>query len=103
MLDLVRSQYELEHLIDRYLRGEIEFGEDAPRRWWPLKGSRRIVIDPARALGAPIVDAEGVPTRILAQAVAAEDGSVARVAGLFEVDAQSVEVACRYEASLEEE
>ena len=103
MLDLVRSQYELGQLIDRYLRGEIDFGDDdAPRRWWPFPGTRRIVIDPARALGAPILDVEGVPTRILAQAVDAEEGSITRVADLFEVDPRSVEDALKYERSLED-
>lgn len=99
LLDLVHSQYELERIISRYLVGAIEFDDqDAPTRWWPLHGSRRIVIDPQRAFGAPVVDAEGVPTRILARAVQVEE-SVKVVADLFNVDPVSVEEAYRYEVS----
>ena len=99
LLDLVRSQYEFKRIISSYLFGEIDFDEaDAPKRWFPVAGSRRIVIDPQRALGAPIVSRGGVPTRILAKAVEVEK-SVQVVSSLFEIDAASVEEAYRYELS----
>jgi len=99
LLDLVRRQYELRHVVKRYLHGEIAFdGSDSPTRWWPVQKSRRIVIDPQRAFGSPVVDAEGVPTRVLAAAVAAED-SVEVVSELFEVDPISVSEAAEFEFS----
>jgi len=99
MLDLVKSQYELERIISLYLVGEIEFGEnDEPTRWRPFPESARIVVDPTRAFGAPILDFEGIPTRVLARAVQAE-GSIDVVASLFDVDPASVDDAYRYEAS----
>jgi uncharacterized protein (DUF433 family) len=98
LLDLVRSQYEIERLISRFLQGEIEFDDrDAPRRWWPVSGHRRIVIDPQRAFGAPILAAEGVPTRVLANAVEAEE-SIELVASLFGVDPVAVAEAVEYES-----
>lgn len=100
LLDLVRSQYEFESIIQRYLFGKIEFDEfDNPQKWWPVNGTDRILIDPARAFGAPIVNPEGVPTRVLAAAVATE-GSIETVAELFEVDPQSVVEAVAYERNL---
>jgi uncharacterized protein (DUF433 family) len=97
MLDLVRSQYEWERIIRRHLFGEIEFDDqDVPARWWPVEGSQRIVIDPQRVLGAPIVDVEGVPTRVLASAAIAED-SIEFVADVFRVDPISVAEAVEYE------
>ena len=73
LLDLARDQYEFQRIIKAYLFGQIEFDErDLPARWWPVDGSRRIVIDPQRAFGAPILSLEGIPTRILATAVAAD-------------------------------
>jgi uncharacterized protein (DUF433 family) len=56
------------------------------------------VIDPQRALGAPIVRDGGVPTRILARAVEVEK-SIEVVASLFELDVASVEEAYKYESS----
>jgi uncharacterized protein (DUF433 family) len=97
LLDLVHSQYEIERLISRFLVGEIEFDKrDAPKRWWPVPGKRRIVVDPQRAFGAPILDAEGVPTRVLANAVQAE-GSIEVVADLFRVDPAAVADALSFE------
>jgi uncharacterized protein (DUF433 family)/DNA-binding transcriptional MerR regulator len=98
LIDLVRNQYELRRIISQYLFGEIDFNEDEPTRWWPVPNSRRIVIDPQRAFGAPIVDIEGVPTRILARAVVTED-SIELVASLYEVDPISVAEALEYELS----
>ena len=98
LLDLVKNQYELEQIIDRYLFGEIDFEGDTPARWWPRDRSRRIVIDPTRGFGSPIVADEGVPTRILAQAVFVED-SIEVVADFFRVDPISVAEAVEYELS----
>jgi uncharacterized protein (DUF433 family) len=99
LLDLVKSQYEFQRIISQYLHGEIDFDDrDAPTRWWPVQGSRRIVIDPQRAFGAPIVDAEGMQTRVLAAAVQAEE-SIEIVSELFQVDPASVSEAVEYESS----
>jgi uncharacterized protein (DUF433 family) len=98
LLDLVTNQYELLELIKRYLFGDIDFDGDTPARWWPRGREGRIVIDPARGFGAPIIADEGVPTRILAQAVLAED-SIELVADLFRVDPICVAEAVEYELS----
>lgn len=97
LLDLVRDQYEFQRIISEYLFGQIEFDErDAPARWWPVDGSKRIVIDPRRSFGSPIVTPEGVPTRVLARAVQAEE-SIDLVAALYNVDSKSVQEAHEYE------
>jgi uncharacterized protein (DUF433 family) len=99
LLDLVRSQYELERLVARFLVGEVEFDDAGrPTRWRPLPNSRRIVIDPRRAFGAPILDEAGIPTLVLARAVQVEE-SLEVVAKLFGVEPAAVEDAYRYEAS----
>jgi uncharacterized protein (DUF433 family) len=99
LLDLVRTQYELDRLVARFLVGEVEFDETGtPARWRPFPSSRRIVIDPQRAFGAPILDEAGIPTLVLARAVEVEE-SIDVVAKLFNVDPAAVEDAHRYEAS----
>jgi uncharacterized protein (DUF433 family) len=99
LLDLVKSQYAFEKVVAPGLAG-LEFaGSGESVRWWPLQRSRRVVIDPARAFGKPILDKEGVPTSILAQAYRVEQ-SVERVAHWYEVDPRSVRAAIQFEEKL---
>jgi uncharacterized protein (DUF433 family) len=65
--------------------------------WHPR--SNRVVLDPKRSFGEPIVEDEGVPTDILASAYVAEQ-SVGAVAKWYEVDPQSVRDAVEFELSL---
>jgi len=97
LLDLVKSQFAFARIIGPSLYAGIEFSDrDIPARWWPLGRQSPVVIDPARSFGQPIVSAAGIPTSVLADAVAAE-GSVAKVARLFRVAPQSVNAALRFE------
>jgi uncharacterized protein (DUF433 family) len=99
LLDLVRDQYEFDRMVSPYLFGQLDFGAgDTPQRWFPLGLNRSVVIDPERALGAPIIGSSGIPTSVLANTAAAE-GSIDRVAEMFEVDVQAVTDAVEYEAA----
>lgn len=101
LLDLIKDQWVFKRFINPYLRG-LDFEEDGhAARWFPLatSGSRRIVIDPRRSFGQPIVARYGVPTRTLADAYAVEQ-SIAKVARWFEVDPKDVKDAVAYEAKL---
>lgn len=96
--DILRDQLEFKKIVEPYLR-DLEVKRDAVVRWWPLPRSRRVVIDPGRSFGQPIVAERGVPTRILSRAVRAE-GSVEKVARWFEVKPAAVRDAVRYEKRL---
>ena len=99
LLDLVRDQYEFRRIVTPYLHG-LEFNaRDEPERWWPLGRQRRVVIDPERSFGAPIIDTFGVPTLVLAQAVTAE-GSISAAARLYSVSVAAVRNAVTFENSL---
>ncbi|HYO13020.1 MAG TPA: DUF433 domain-containing protein [Thermoanaerobaculia bacterium] len=100
LLDLVQSQYGFTQILSPYLYEGLEFSDsDGAIRWFPLAGSRRVVIDPTIAFGQPVVHPEAVPTGILAKAVQVE-GSVGRVARWYMVDPQSVRDAVEYEERL---
>ena len=58
-----------------------------------------MVVDPARAFGAPIVDREGVQTYVLAKAVGVE-GDVTLVADWYNVRAEAVRDAVAFENGL---
>jgi len=100
LLDIVRQQPAFREFLRPYLRG-LDFlpGAQFPARWFPLDGTKRVVIDPARAFGHPIVSERGVLTSILARAYAAE-GSYDKVARWYEVDVRSVKDAVEYEHAL---
>lgn len=100
LIDLVQNQYEFNTIITPLLYAGIEFGpDDEPDRWHPVAASSRIVIDPARSFGNPIVKKEGVPTRVLADSAIAED-SIELAAAYYRVDPISVAEAVEFEASL---
>jgi uncharacterized protein (DUF433 family) len=87
----------LEFVLD-YLYDALEYSEfDDLVRWWPLGKERRVLVDPRRSFGHPIVQ-EGVPTAILARSYRAE-GSAAAVARWFEVTEESVADALDFERS----
>ena len=101
LVDLLRDQYEWERLVEAHLVAEkVEFSDaEEPIRWWPLGPDRRVVVDPARAFGAPIVAREGVQTYLLAKAAGIE-GDAALVADWYHVDLDAVRDAIDFENGL---
>jgi uncharacterized protein (DUF433 family) len=100
LLDLGKNQLAFARVIGPSLYAGLEFSvDDMPARWWPMGENQEIVIDPRRSFGQPIVSDGGVPTTVLADAVEAE-GSIAKVALLFELPPHSVRAALRYEKRL---
>ena len=99
LVDLKRRQGVFRAVVEPSLR-DLEFDADVVARWFPLgMGRRSIVIDPARAFGRPVAAEAGVPTEVLAGAVAVE-GSPEKVARLYEVSPAAVRDALRFEQAL---
>lgn len=98
LLDLKQHQYVLPKVIQSSFK-DLDIDDATVTRWRPFNGKASIVIDPARAFGQPIASQTGVPTIVLASAVVAE-GSVSRVAYLFEVSPSVVRDAVSFEKRL---
>jgi uncharacterized protein (DUF433 family) len=98
LLDLKKRQYAIKQVIERTFK-DLDVDNEAVARWRPFNGQDSIVIDPARAFGQPIATDSGVPTVALADAVEAE-GSIERVAKLYEVPAAIVRDAVQFEKYL---
>lgn len=98
VLDLKRGQFVIRSVIERTFK-DLDFDYEVVARWRPFQGKDTIVIDPQRSFGQPIAAAYGVPTVTLAEAVMSE-GSVERVARLYEVSLPVVRDAVRFEAYL---
>lgn len=95
LLDLFRNQFAFKRIIELSLKG-VEFEGIAPSRWWPMSRDARILVDPERSFGQPIEADTGVPTAILASAARAE-GSIDKAAMRWNVPAQAIRRAIRFE------
>lgn len=95
--DVVSSQLGFRKVIGPFLRGVI-FDNDIAVRWFP-RPDKRVVVDPSRSFGQPVVTREGVPTNVLARSYRAER-SMDRVARWYDVDIRSVRAAVEFERRL---
>lgn len=98
VLDLKTRQHAFARVVERSFL-DLEFDEQKATRWFLLPRKQTIVADPERSFGQPIAAASGIPTFRLAQAVAAE-GSIEKVAKLFEIASSVVRDALTFERSL---
>jgi uncharacterized protein (DUF433 family) len=98
LLQLGADQFVFDAMIEQSLFDVLDFREDGvPWRLWPHGRDARVVVDPARSFGQPILDAQGVPVRLIAAAYIANDNQIDRVARWFDLPAEAVEAAIRYE------
>jgi uncharacterized protein (DUF433 family) len=99
LIDLKRSQGVFNRVVAPSL-ADLDFGPEGAERWWLLHGKRTIVADPERAFGQPIIAEHGMTTARVAEAVQAE-GSVAKVAKIYELNPKLIRDALAYEEILE--
>jgi uncharacterized protein (DUF433 family) len=88
MTDLKTRQNVFKTMIEPSLK-DLEFEGDALVRWRPLGQASKLVIDPAKAFGRPVILGFGVTAEVLANAVLIE-GSNEAVARLYEVPISAV-------------
>jgi uncharacterized protein (DUF433 family) len=101
LLQLGVDQFVFDALIEQSLFDVLDFREDGvPWRLWPHGRDARVVVDPARSFGQPILDDQGMPVRLIAAAYMANDNQIDRVARWFDVPADAVEAAIRYEGAV---
>lgn len=98
-LDLNNANYAMEKIIEPSLYKGIEFESNQVARWYPYK-NKKIVIDPERAFGRPILNESGIATDILYAAFKAEKNEK-RVAEWYNIDIASVKSAIEYEKGLQ--
>ena len=98
LIDLKHSQGVFNRVVAPSL-ADLDFGPCGAERWWLLHGKKTIVADPERAFGQPIIAEAGITTARIAQAVEAE-GSVARVAHIYEIKRHLIRDALTYESRL---
>ncbi len=103
LLDIARKQYVFEKVVRPSLYAGIEYdASGSAQRWFPVDCKQRIVLDPARNFGKPILTESGVPTEALFSAYRVEQDS-RRVAAIYEVSVADVDAAIRYEQQLDKQ
>ena len=99
LLDLVRDQWVFKQLVFDKLRKGLHYtGSDSPQWWTPLE-NRTVIVDPARAFGAPVVMPGGIRTRVLSGSFSAEQ-SYEAVARWYDVSEEAVRDAVEFEESI---
>lgn len=95
LIDLKLRQHAFRRIVEPSFV-DLDFDADVASRWWLLPRKKSVVLDPTRSFGQPILADSGVPTARIAQSVAAE-GSVERVAQLYEIKPAAVRDALIFE------
>lgn len=98
LLDLIKRQYAFSQVIKPSLYEGIDYsGQGSAQRWYPLKRSKSVVLDPTRNFGKPILSSTGIDTSAIYQAYLAEGKNTKRVAALYEISTAAAEAAVFYE------
>lgn len=97
LLDLVKKQYTFKQVITPSLYRGIEYADEKAQRWFPLSRNRRVVLDPARNFGKPVLTKTGMTVEAIVSAWHGEEQDARRVAALYEVPVAEVEAAIQFE------
>ena len=98
LYDLKDKQHVFRDFVLPSLHG-LEFGDERAERWWLEPLRKTIVADPRRSFGQPIISKSGLLTSRVVQEVKAE-GTVERVAKLYDIPVGAVRDALRFESGL---
>lgn len=99
LVDLAKKQNVFNKIIKPSLYTGIEYDTDekSALRWFPVKNSKKVVLDPERSFGKPIITSAGITTETLYQSWLAEDQDQRMVASLYDVDVTAVNAAVTFE------
>lgn len=97
LLDLAKKQYAFKQVVSSSLYRGIEYDNNEAQRWFPLNRSNRVVLDPARNFGKPVLTETGMTVEAIVSAWRAEGEDKKRVAALYEVNVADVEAAILFE------
>lgn len=97
LIEMPSGQHSFTFILRHLYEGLVWNEEGRIDCWHPRQS--RVVLDPRRSFGEPIVEEEGVPTEVLARSYLAEQ-SVEVVAKWYEVDPESVKDAVEFEFDL---
>jgi len=88
--------------VIRQIAQRIEFDKPSglARRWYPMEGSRLIVLDPLMSFGRPAIAGRGIATSNVYDLFMAENGSMPRVCSWLNIGMEEAKAAVQFEQSL---
>ncbi len=92
------GQKVFKRIIEQSLN-DLEYEDDLVARWRP-KGFEKVIIDPARSFGDPLVDEFGVSTGMIYREYQ-EFNDAKYLSKIYEIPVQVIRVAIRYEENLD--
>ena len=99
--DLQRGQLVFRELVKPFFKKLDYRATNEAERFWPMRKSGRVVLDPLRRFGQPIDAETGVPTRSIVSAFRAGGGQDEKtVAKWFDIPMEAVRAAVKFEKSL---
>ncbi len=75
---------------------EVKFEHDFVSLWMPKEGDHKVVVDPERRLGQPILEESGIPTLLIYETFKRE-ALYEPVADWFDIDLSQVKIAIEFE------
>lgn len=105
LVDLKNRQNVFRDIITPSLYAGIEYNGAQATKWYPTLKRERIVLDPSRQFGSPIIEDTGTPTDILYASYLAEgenENAIASTSAIYDVPHRFVRAAVRFESSLKQ-
>lgn len=96
VIELARNQQVMAEIVRPFAQ-DVRFEENDPVLWRPSAGAGRVVLDPARGFGRPLIERGAVPTATLYKAWRAEGRNAAVAARWYGVTADDVRAAVAFE------
>ncbi len=103
LTDLRTRQLVFKEIISPSLYDGIEYDGRQARKWYPLGAKKKIVLDPGRQFGSPIVEETGTPTSVLFASFLAEgrdETAMQRTASSYAISLPLVRAAVTFEQGL---
>lgn len=103
LLDLRSRQNVFREIITPSLYAGIEYNQDQATKWYPTLRRERVVLDPSRRFGSPILEDSGMPTATVYASFLAEgenEHAVGQTAKIYRIEPRYVRSAVRFEKNL---
>lgn len=103
LVDLRNRQHVFKEIISPSLYAGIEYHQDQASKWYPAPKRDRVVLDPARRFGSPILEDSGTPTDVIYASYIAEgenEAALRQTAAAYDVQTRFVKAAVRFEENL---
>jgi uncharacterized protein (DUF433 family) len=96
LLDLLKGQYQMEPIVNQFLFECLDFDKyDLAEKWWPLGKASRIVVDPKRNFGKPIINDKNIRIDTIYD-LYHRNKSVDEIAEWYEIDTKTINEAVQF-------